>query len=457
MPKISSEIFKEYDIRGLYPAQINESVAYKLGRAFVLSLKAKKIIVGQDRRPASAKVLNSFIRGAVDESGEISGLGVCSTPELFFAVGKYNFAGGVMATASHNPSGYVGFKMVDKYGIALGGKTGLKKIKALADKLPERKISKKKAGFKYLNVGADYGRAVLSLINKDTIKKSKLVLDASGGSADKLADYVFSRLPNKLIKLNFQSKSQKAPHELNPLLISSQKSAKNAIIKNQADLGLIWDGDGDRCIFLDEKGKYIFPYYINCLMSQIILKKKSGIGIVVDARLPVGIGEVIKEAGGKPIISRSGTSNVICLMQEKKLLFGCENSGHFFFNFLFFRGLKKNFVYAEAIIPILLILEHLTENNLKLSQVIAQFSDKYFISGEINLAVDNFKAIENKLKNFYRGNKFKTIDGLSVFGPDWFFNIRPSHTEPLARLNIEARNKGVLGKMKKEILNIITK
>lgn len=432
------KFFKEYDIRGIYETEIDANVSYKLGRAFVRALGAKKIIVGQDRRPGSSKIMPAFVAGAEREGAQVLSLGTCSTPELFFAVGKYKLTGGVMVTASHSPAEYVGFKMIGASGVPLGLKTGSNKIIVQYNKLADEKFSVSRAS-KKVSIKADYYRAISSFVNKKRIGSMTAVLDASGGSGDELVDYVISRLPINTIKLNFKKGGKKIPHGLNPMLEENQLAAKTEVVKRKADLGIIWDGDADRCNFIDEAGNFIHPYYINCLLNHIIIGKKKNIGVVIDARMPVGLSQVIEGRGGKAIVSRSGTANVIEMMYKKKLLFGCENSGHYFFNFLLYK--KNNYVYCESILPVLLILEYLSVNKLKFSEAIDQFKGRYFISGEINFKVSDFAKLKNKLQKKYIKYPSKEIDGLSVFGGDWFFNVRPSNTEPLARMNIEAGSR----------------
>lgn len=449
--RLENNIFKEYDIRGMYPEEIDEGSAYNIGRAFADYKKPKKVLVARDFRGESAKISEGFISGLIDSGCQIYDLGVDSTPSLFFGVGKKNFDGGAIMTASHNPDGYTGIKMCGRSGVVLGQNTGLKKIAVLSEKeySKNKKIGQKKS----FNILSDYYRHIFSFIKREKIKGFKIVIDSSGGSGSRLLDYVFTRVALKVTKMNFKAHDQYPDHGLNPTLPKNNFSIRQQVKKQKADIGVLCDGDADRSIFIDEKGQFVHPFYINCLIAEIILAKKKGITILIDARLPVGLSEVIKKAGGKIIIHRAGYANIIQTMTEKKLLFGCENSGHFMFNFSFIG--KKNYVYGDSIIPVFLILEYLRDNNFSLSQAIKPFKEKYFISGEINLKGVNFNKVSHKIKKRYPKNKKAEIDGLSVYGQDWFFNIRPSHTEPLIRLNIETRDKIVLSRIKKELLKLI--
>jgi len=307
-----------------------------------------------------------------------------------------------------------------------------------------------------IDITSAYYKFASKIIDLDKIRGFKIVLDASGGSGARLADYFFVRLHSKIIKMNFKPNDKFADHGPNPMLAKNQKLASLEVKKTKANLGIIYDGDGDRSIFIDDTGKFISPYYINCLLAKIILSKYKKIGIVMDARLRLGLSEVIKNAGGTPIICRSGYSNLVKLMQTKKALFGCENSGHYFFNFKLIDK-KTNFIFGDAIMPSLLILEYLKENKLSLKEAITEFKNKYFISGEINYENIIFEKAEKLLAKKYAKYKTDDLDGLSIYGDDWFVNMRPSKTEPIVRLNIEAKTKENLQKITQEVSNLIKK
>lgn len=461
---ITQKIFKEYDIRGAYPQYINESTAYALGVAFVKATKAKKIVIGRDTRPESEKVFWPLVAGLAKGGARIIDLGVCATPEVFFAVGQKKLSAGCMVTASHSPLGQTGFKFCDGRGITFGLNTGLAKIADLAEielkKLKPQELKKNieiidKQAVEFATIAKDYRKFALSFIDSQAVAGLKIILDASSGSGARLADMVFAVLPFETTVMNFRPGDAYADHGPNPLLRINQKSIANQIRKQGADLGVIFDGDADRAIFFDEKGKFVEPYYINCLLAEIILKMKKKIRIVVDARLSLAISETINQAGGKVLVHRSGYPNIIRTMVQKKLLFGCENSGHFMFSF----GLKKksNFIYGDAIIPVLLISAYLKNNKIKLSEAVAPISDNYQLSGELNFTVDNFMAVSKLIRKKFVDAIFSEIDGLSATAKngEWFFNLRPSHTEPLVRLNIEAKNKAILKKIKQEIISLI--
>lgn len=466
---INKDIFKEYDIRGRYPQELDEAAAYAIARVFVKMKKVKKLALGCDARPESAKVAKSFALGAASAGAEIFDLGVCATPELFFAVGDKHYDGGAMATASHNPAGYTGFKLCGQDGVPLGMKTGLddlrKKIQLEIKKSGNGEIRDKdkiekngtirRAGRCNNVVISDYKKFVFSFIDKKKIKNFKAVLDSSGGSGGKLAAEIFDSLAVKAIKMNFRPHDRFPDHDLNPMLEKNQKSIIAEVKKQEADLGIIWDGDADRVLFISDRGEFIPPYYVNCLLGAIVLEKFKGIKVLIDARLPVGLSQIVKKNAGRPIISRSGHTNILKAMKEKDIIFGCENSGHYFFDLYSARNGKKHYSFSDGIIPALLILEYLSKRRITILQAIKPYQEKFLISGEININNVDYQKVAAKIKNRYHGHKFSRLDGLSVFGADWFFNIRPSHTEPLIRLNIEARSINELERIKNQLMKLI--
>jgi phosphomannomutase len=455
MSTINPSIFKEYDVRGKYPQEIDEQTAYLLGKAFVISEKAKKIVVASDRREESKAVLPAFIKGATDAGAKILDLGINSTPSMFFAVMNKKLDGGVAATASHNPKGYTGLKICNKNGTLFGLHTGLKKIAKIANSLeaPELKSLKNKKN-KPLDVAENYFKFVSKIVEPKSISGFKLVLDASNGSGARLIDHIFIRLHSKITKMNFSLGDQFEDHGLNPMLAKNRKLAKKVVKQKKADMGLIFDGDGDRCIFISDTGDFVHPYYINCLLAKIILAKHKRAKIVIDARLPIGISQVIKNAGGKPLISRSGYSNVVILMQKEKALFGCENSGHYFINAKMANN-KKSYIFGDAIIPALLILKYLKENDLSLSEATDEFKTLYPISGEMNFKDVDFEKIAKKLEKKYTEYKIDKLDGISIYNKNISINVRPSKTEPLVRVNIEAKNQKDIKGIVKDIKALI--
>ncbi|MFA6918667.1 MAG: hypothetical protein WC244_00950 [Patescibacteria group bacterium] len=455
---INPKIFKEYDIRGIYPAEINNEDGYRLGYAFVKFKKLKTIAVCKDKRIESAKLSKPFIQGAYDAGAKIFDLGVNCTPALFFAVGVKKFDGGVMITPSHNPNGYTGLKFCTVDGVPIGLKTGLKELQKIANAMVIKPL-RKKAIVKKISIAGEYEKYCRSIVDFSHIQDLNVILDASDGAGSIMASHIFSKLKIKKTKINFVKGDKYPTHGLNPMLQESRDLLCSEVKKQKADLGIIWDGDADRCIFVDDQGVSVNSYHINCLLYQIMLLKygslKPGLPLVLDARLPVNISEMIVKMGGKPVVNRSGYTNILKKMQNKKYLFGSENSGHYFLNFLFSKELKKNYVFGDGIIPALLVMEYLAMSGLKLSEAIKIYRDKFVISGEINLKIGNFEKVKNKLSTMYKNYEQKNIDGLSVYGQGWFFNVRSSNTEPLVRLNVESQSIKVMEKEKVKLLKII--
>ncbi len=449
--KLNKIIFKEYDIRGKYPEELSPEAAYRIVTAFFIAKKIKRLIVARDLRPESKWVLLQIKKAAAASGVVVADLGTQSTPALFFALGGGCYDAGIMITASHSPKGIAGLKFCLRDGRAVSGL----ELKRLVGKLSDKKVGQKKklsvrGAVAKNNPLAGYAKFALSFINKKKLKKCKIIMDASGGSGAQLAQTVFGSLPVQVVKMNFLAGDRYPDHGLNPLLLENQKSIISEVKKRGADLGVIFDGDADRAVLIDEIGQPANPYHLNCLLCRIALEKLKIKKIAIDGRLELGIKETIARGGGRAVVCRSGWANFVDLMVQERIAFGCENSGHFFVNLSLKQ--KKNYAYGDAIIPILLLLEYLAENDLSLAEALREYRQKYHLSGEINLTGIDFRKAAAKVAAKFRRYQQNKRDGLSVSGPDWFINLRPSHTEPLVRLNIEAKSKAVLRKLKKELL-----
>jgi len=458
--KINRKIFKEYDIRGKYPEEINDRTAYVLGLAFSKLAKAKKIVIGRDARKESEKVFWPLVAGLVKGGLEVADLGVCATPELFFAVGAKKFKGGVMVTASHSPKGQTGFKFCDEKGRVFGFATGNEKLAKAAKREMGRlstgvNLQAQSKNIDFLSIAGDYKKFALSFIKPNDVSGFNMVIDASGGSGSRLAEVIFDALPLKFYPVNFRAESDSGGHGPNPLLIENQREAKELVSSKRADLGVIFDGDADRAVFIDELGRFVQPYYINCLLAQIVLSMKKGATIVADARLQLAIAKTVKDSGGKLLVHRSGYANFIRTMTRSNQLFGCENSGHIMYNFRWKK--KQRFVYGDAIISILLILKYLKRNKIRLSEAVKPFMDAYAVSGELNFDTGRFEQIAAAAKKAFPQAKFSSIDGLSAIAKDrsWFFNIRQSNTEPVIRLNVEAATPVLEEKIRRQVIELI--
>ncbi len=435
-------IFKAYDIRGIYPQEINEDIAYKLGRAFVTFLKCKKVVVSRDMRLSSKALSDALIKGLTDQGADVIDIRLSSTPMNYFANNFLKADGSIMITASHNPKDFNGFKLSREKAIPISEDTGIKKIEYLVNKNKFKDGKKGKVTEK--DVLNDYANHVVKFIKKSN-KNLKIIADAGNGMAGLTADKIFSKLGLKLEKMYFELDGTFPNHEADPLKEKNVKEIKERVLKEKFDLGIAFDGDCDRVFFIDENGQKIPSDFIIALFSQEFLKKNPKEKIIYDLRSSKIIEETITLNNGKPIMSRVGHVFVKDLMREKDALFGGELSGHYYF--------RNNFYTDSGIIATVKLIEILSKTNKKLSELVKPFK-KYYQSGEINIKVkDKIKDIE---KN-YKDGKILHIDGLSVYYKDWWFNIRPSNTEDLLRLNLEANTKELIEKKKKELLDLIKK
>lgn len=439
MERYNLNIFKAYDIRGIYPDELNKEVAYKLGRAIGRFFR-EDIVVAQDVRLSSPILFRALAQGINDEGFNVIDIGICSTPMLYFGVNHLNAKAGVMITASHNPKNYNGFKLTREKAIPISFDTGIKKIrehflKGFSGK-GNGKIIKKDIFRAYID-------HILSFA-KD-IKKLKLVVDASNGVAGKEVNEVFKHLDSKLIPLYFEPDGNFPNHEPNPLIKENVKSLQQEVIKNRADLGVVFDGDADRVIFISNKGEIIQPDFITCLIAKHILKQNKA-PILYDLRSSWIVKETIEANGGKAIMVRVGHAFIKNEMRKYDASFGGELSGHYYF--------KENFYADSGIIALIIMMNLISEENKSISELIEPLK-RYYKSEEINFKVNNKEAKIKELAKIYANGNISYLDGIRVEFEDWWFNVRPSNTEPLLRLNLEAKTKELLEIKLKELMKII--
>jgi phosphomannomutase/phosphoglucomutase len=453
MNNISDSILKEYDIRGKFPEQLSADDAFRLGWGYATEYKMRKVVVGRDMRSESAAILPAFCRGMACAGVKIYDLDIVSTPEVFFAVGHHKYDGGVMATASHNPTGYTGLKLIDRQGRGIGRQTGLLKIAKRANACPVKDVGVV-AKSQSVTVYDAYYKFISRVVDIRKFVGQKVILDGRHGSVTTATEYIFGRLPLQYAGINMKPARKQLPFGFNPLLSVNHRQLKSAVKKQKASLGIMWDGDGDRCVFFDEHGQFIAPYYMNCLLSQIITSKKKKPTIAIDARLPQGLSQVIKAHGGRPYIVRSGWSNFGRVMLKKNIMFGCENSAHYFIDMRLGGG-RSQYVFSDALLTPLLVMEYLGVQKLTLSEAVAPFKNSLHISGELNFEDVDSKKLFAKIKRRYKLLRMQEVDGLSVFGKDWFFNVRASNTEPLVRINIEAKSPERVIEIKEKLLSLM--
>ncbi len=443
--KINPNIFRAYDIRGTYPDEINENVAYLIGRAFVYFLKKKKptIVVGQDNRISSPILFQGLTRGLLDGGAKIFDIGLVTTPMLYFACAHYKYDGGIQISASHNPPQYNGFKLVRERAIPISSKSGLREILRLTNKTDQRV---KKGSIIKKNVLEDYLNFNFRNFKKE-FRSLKIVIDTANAAGGILIPHLKKRL--RIYSLFEKLDGSFPNHSPDPLKKENLKFLQKEIKKRKADFGVAFDGDGDRICFVDEKGQIISGDLIFALLAEVILKENPGKKILYDIRSSNIVPETIKKEGGIPIVSRIGHSFIKEKMRTKEVFFAGELSGHYY---------HQDHYFCETPLFVLFkIIETISERRKPLSKLIQPYR-KYFQSGEINFKVkDKKKILENLEKVFAGKGKITKIDGLRVDFPDWWFLARPSGTEDLLRLSLEAKTKKLLKKKKKELTFLISK
>lgn len=445
MPKVDPSIFKAYDIRGIYPTQLNEETAYLVGKALVEYLKPKNIAVGRDMRLSSPALFESLTRGILEVGADVIDIGLCSTDELYFAVGKFGYDAGVMITASHNPKGYNGFKICRKEAVPLSGDSGLKEIRQIIAS-GTFSVLNKKGNLIKKDVTDDYIRHVLSFVDVKKIKPFKIVVDAGNGMAGLLVPKLFAHLPCQLIPMFFELDGSFPNHPASPIEPENLKFLQEKVIQEKTFLGAAFDGDADRVFFVDEKAQMLGGDIVTALVAKSLLKKEQGATILYNIICSRTVPRVIRESGGKAVKTRVGHALIKPLMKQHNAVFGGEHSGHFYY--------RDNFYADSALITLVVFLELLSEENKKVSDLVKEI-DRYFRSGEINSQVEDIPNKLKEIEKIYSNGKIDHLDGLTVEFDNWWFNVRPSNTEPLLRLNVEAESPELLQQKTQELLALI--
>jgi phosphomannomutase len=444
--KINPGIFKAYDIRGIYPDEINGEIAYNIGRALVLRAKAKKVVVGYDMRESSYGLENELIKGITDQGANVVKIGLATTPMLYFASWQMEVDAGVIITASHNPAEYNGMKLCLKNAVPIGEGNGMEEIEdlALAGKFNEAENKgeiTEEAKFKdrYLEYMAGFFKVGLG--------KKKIVIDFANGMGILDKD-VYERFPGDIeaIYLYDALDGNFPNHEANPLKTETLAVLQKKVVAESADLGIAYDGDADRVGFVDEKGGIVPMDYMIALLAKEILKKYPGGLVLMDLRSSNAVKEVIEEAGGKVGRCRVGHSLIKKQMRDQGAIFAGELSGHYFF--------EENSKAEMSTLAVLTVLNLMNESRKKISELTADLK-RYSHSGEINSDVKDKEAVMNRLKKIYKNGQLDEMDGVRIDFKDWWFNVRPSNTEPKLRLNLEAKDRKLMEKKRDELLELI--
>jgi phosphomannomutase len=449
-------IFKAYDIRGVYPDQLDEEAAWKIGYAtarFLRSLlrgyqrgqaNAQSVCVGRDMRTHSESLAQALIEGMNATGTNVIDIGMIDTPQMYFAINHLGTCGGVQVTASHNPAKYNGFKISGLKAAPIGADTGLKDIEHIATALPHTKAKTKKS-VQNLDLTEEYKNHVLKFIHPGN-KNLKIAIDASNGMAGKMVPGVFSDLPIEILPINFEHTGEFV-HEPDPLVEKNLADVKRAVRQESCDFGICFDGDADRMMMVDQNGKNISCDLLTALMVPYFLKVNPTATVVYDLRSSWVVAEEIIKYGGTPRRERVGHSFMKKAMRDSRAAFGGELSGHFYY--------RDNYCTDSAAITLVHVLNIVSETTLPISQLVQPLR-RYYQSGEINFKVEDKQQKMDELARRYRDAKVDYLDGVTVQYKDFWFNCRPSNTEPLLRLNVEAKTKELLDEILAEIKEQLT-
>ena len=441
-------VFKAYDIRGLYGEEIDEEGAERVGRAFIAVTGARRVAVGHDVRLSSPGISAAFIRGALSAGADVTALGLAATEMVYFAVDEGGYDAGAVITASHNPPAYTGAKMVTAGALPLSGDTGISEIGRLA--MAGEPPAAGSPGTESVDDGLldRFVDRCMQFVDPSAITGLKVVLDAANGMAGVYLPPVLERIDIDAVPCFLDPDGRFPHHEPNPLLEENREFIENAVIENGADVGIAWDGDADRCFFIDEKGGFVAGDVLTALLARHILGQVGPSTVVYDLRASWAVRDAIADAGGTPDEFRVGHAFIKRRMREVDAVFAGEVSGHYYF---------RDFSFADSgLIPALMVLEILARSDQPLSQMVASLRERYHISGEINSTVADPGAAIERLRARYADGHQAEVDGLSVAYDDWHFNVRPSNTEPLLRLNLESlASESDMERKRDEVLAII--
>jgi phosphomannomutase len=437
--------FKAYDIRGQVPSELNEDIAYRIGRAYAAHLRPEHVAVGHDVRLSSPALSRALAQGLREGGAEVLDIGLCGTEEVYFATFHRGLDGGVMVTASHNPMDYNGMKLVRQDARPVSGDTGLHEIRGLAECNLFPAVGQP-GEYRYDAGKSAYLDHLLSYVDIAGLKSLRIVVNAGNGGAGPVLDGLEPHLPFELIKIRHEPDGR-FPHGIpNPLLPTCRDATAEAVRTHGADLGLAWDGDFDRCFFFDERGEFIEGYYLVGLMAEVLLAREPGARIIHDPRLIWNTQDRVRAAGGVPVQSKTGHAFIKERMRREDALYGGEMSAHHYF---------RTFAYCDSgMIPWLLVAEFLCRDGRPLSRLVAERIAAFPCSGEINFRVDDADVTISRILATYEDQNpsIDYTDGVSVELSDWRFNLRASNTEPLLRLNVEARGDPALMRRKTDEL-----
>lgn len=451
MSTMTITCFKAYDVRGRVPGQLNEDIAYRIGRAFVQFLDAKSVVVGHDIRLSSPQLSAALVKGLLEQGADVIDIGLCGTEEVYFATFHLGVDGGIAVTASHNPMDYNGMKFVREGSRPISGDTGLKEIQQLAESGAFTQPAR--TGQYRTEATRDaYVQHLLGYVDRTALKPLRLVVNAGNGGAGLVVDALEPHLPFQMTKVHHQPDGTFPNGVPNPLLEENRGPTIAALKETGADMGIAWDGDFDRCFFFDETGHFIEGYYVVGLLAEAFLAKHPGNAIVHDPRLTWNTIAICNEFSGRAVQSKTGHAFIKERMRKEDAVYGGEMSAHHYF---------RDFAYCDSgMIPWLLVAELLCRTGKTLSQLVAERMQAFPVSGEINREIADPKAAIARVRSHFIASATEedNTDGLSLVFPDWRFNVRMSNTEPVVRLNVETRGDHQLMQQRRdELLALLDK
>ncbi|RRR73881.1 MAG: phosphomannomutase/phosphoglucomutase [Candidatus Viridilinea halotolerans] len=433
--QVNPAIFKAYDIRGVYPTELNEDAAYLIGRAFASFLQVEKVIVGRDMRVSSPAIFDAVTRGLTDQGADVTDIGMVSTDQYYYACATLGLAG-MMVTASHNPAQYSGFKMVRKMPYLLSGDEGIQDLRRLVES-EEFATPTRKGEITTIDLNEEFVNYVLTLVDVKALQLHaaaaaplRVIADTGNGMVGPALQAIYSRLPLEFEGMYLDPDGTLPNHGLDPLQPENRAELQARVLAEGFDIGFLFDGDGDRFFAVDDRGTFISGDFLTAIMGQYMLERYAGAKILYDVRASWAVPDLISAKGGTPLMERVGHAFIKQRMASEDAVFAGEVTGHYYF---------KDFFYADSgILPSLLLLELLARRNIKMSDLLKELEAKYFISGEINSKVADVKGCLATLATRYADAKVEYMDGVSVTYDTWHFNVRGSNTEPLIRLNLES-------------------
>jgi phosphomannomutase len=445
---LDPKVFKAYDVRGIYPTELDEEGAYAIGRAYVEQFEPKEIAVGHDMRVSSPSMAQAFIEGATAGGASVRAIGLVGTEMLYFAVGDLGLDGGGQITASHNPKEYTGVKIVRRGAMPVGGDSGLLEIRDRALAGFDTSGGQAPGHVHEADVWPAYVEKVLSFIDEYAIKPLRAVIDAGNGMAGVMLPPVLERLPVDAVRYFFEPDGTFPNRDPNPLLPEARQFIVTKVHEDRAELGVAFDGDADRCFFVDDTGEFVPGDFVTALLAESILEKHPGAKIIYDVRASWAVRDTIERAGGIALVNRVGHAFIKERMREEGAVFGGEVSGHYYF---------RDFYQADSgVIPFLLMVELLSKREKRLSELLQPYRERYFLTGELNTPVPDVAVKLQELKErFGAEGQVSHLDGISIEADDWHMNVRPSNTEPLLRLNLEARDRELMERKRDEVLAVI--